>query len=411
MIEFSLKGKNKKNLIVFIHGLTGDKTTWVNESGYSFGDLLLQNKDIKRNFDIADFTYYSKLLTSTTVKRVSSFVSKIFTGSPKKIKLNLNVDDISDLLITELKIQCSDYKSIIFIAHSLGGLVAKAAILKAIDNSSIPAIKIFFSIAVPHNGANLALVASAINSSAQLENLTPLSENVKKLNNEWIQASADKLPQTIYFQGQYDTTVPHTSSVGYEQSAQDVIYLDEDHTSIAKPSSIKSTSYQAVVKTIKQFLDKSNIADVLKIQKLDDEGKYNDEIFVLKLLIADVHNKNISSAKNSFYNAEFIRKVIVAKNIISLDDFQQLYNLIEGMYSVAFGLLTAGKLKNGNELVAHIHEKIQNEDQKILKSISALSFIHKTGMLHQLANNLENEIWWEDGHSRETIDNYKHSQK
>jgi len=407
MIEFSLKGKNRKNLILFIHGLTGDKMTWVNQSGATFSDLLMQDKGLKKKFDIADFTYYSKLLTSTTGKVVQSLAAKIFSGVSKKVKLNLDVENITDLLLTELKIKCADYQNIVIIAHSLGGLIAKSTILKAKGDKTIPPITVFISLAVPHDGANLATVAQYLNSNIQLENLAPLSENVKELNNNWIQTPADQLPQTIYFQGKYDMIVPSTSSIGYQQNAQDVIYLEEDHSSIAKPSSVDATLYLAVMKTIKGLLDKAEVSDALKIQKLEDEDKYNDEIFVLKLMIADVHNKNISSAKNSFYNAEFIRKVIVAKNIISLDEFQQLYNLIEGLYNVAFGMLTAGKLKNGNELVAHIHEKIQNEDQNILKSITALSFIHKTGMLHQLANDSTNSIWWADGHTMASIDDYK----
>jgi triacylglycerol esterase/lipase EstA (alpha/beta hydrolase family) len=409
MIEFSLKGKNRKNLILFIHGLTGDKMTWVNESGMSFSDLLMQDKDLKKKFDIADFTYYSKLVTSTAGKVVQSLASKLFSGISKKVMLNLDVDDITDLLITELKVKCSEYQNVVIIAHSLGGLIAKSTILKAKDDKSIPPIRIFISLAVPHDGANLAIVAQYLNSNIQLENLKPLSQNVKVLNNNWIQTPVDQLPQTIYFQGKYDMIVPSTSSIGYQQNAQEVIYLEEDHSSIAKPASVEATLYLAVMKTIKEMLNNADVSDVLRIQKLDDEDRYNDEIFVLKLMIADVHNKNVSSAKNSFYNAEFIRKVIVAKKIISLDEFQQLYNLIEGLYSVAFGMLTAGKLKNGNDLVAHIHEKIQNEDQNILKSITALSFIHKTGMLHQLANDSANSIWWEDGHSMDAIENYKQS--
>ncbi|UEG53558.1 putative lipase [Mucilaginibacter daejeonensis] len=409
MIEFSLTGKNRKNLIIFIHGLTGDKMTWVNQSGQSFSDLLGGNREIKKKFDIADFIYYSKLLTSTSLKVVNSIVSKIFSGSSKKVKLNLDVDDISDLLLTEIKVKCAGYKSIVFIGHSLGGLIAKATILKAVGDKNIPPIKIFLSLAVPHDGANLASVAYALNKSAQLENLKPLSENVKALNNKWIQTPVEQLPKTIYFQGKYDMVVPNTSSIGYELSAQDVMHLDDDHTSISKPTSVKATLYLAVVKILKDFLDNNEITDVLKIQRLDDENKYNDEIFVLKLLIADVHNRNISSAKNSFYNAEFIRKVIVARNIITLDEFQQLYGLIEGLYNNAFGLLTSGKLLNGNDLITHIHEKIQSEDQTILKSISALSFIHKTGMLHQLANDIGNSIWWEDGHDMDTIENFKQS--
>lgn len=407
MIEFSLEGKNRKNLILFIHGLTGNNMTWVNQSGLSFSDLLSSEREVKKKFDIAHFNYYSKLITSTTGKVVGGFVSKIISGFSNTVKLNLDIKNISDLLYTELDVQCGKYDNIIIIAHSLGGLVAKSVILDILKKGKPLRIKQFISLAVPHDGSNLALIGKTLSGNVQLENLSPLGETVKRLNNEWILMDSDKLPKTLYCQGKYDLIVPNTSSVGYQSTQQEVLYFEEDHSGIAKPSSKKSTLFLAVQQNINELLNNQEITETLKIKDLIDKDQFNDEDFVLKLMIADVHHKNISSAKHSFYNAEFIRKVVVAKKIVSLDEFQNLYKLIEGLYNVAFGLLTAGKLKNGNELVAHIHEKIQTEDQKILKSIASLSFIHKTGMLHQLSNNQSGEIWWMDGHSNETIRAYK----
>lgn len=409
MIEFSLEGKKKKNLILFVHGLTGDNMTWVNQSGVSFSDMLIANKDIKKKFDIAHFTYYSKLFTSTAGKVAKSFVSKVISGLSKTVKLNLDVKNIADLLHTELDVKCDKYDNIIVIAHSLGGLVTKAVILDILKKEKPLKIKQFISLAVPHDGANLALIGQHISGNIQLENLTPLGETVKNLNNQWIQTTADTLPKTLYCQGKYDMVVANTSSIGYQSSPQEVLYFEADHASISKPDSSNSTLFLAVLQSINEFLNNEDITETLKIKDLVDKDQFNDEDFVLKLMIADVHSKNVASAKHSFYNAEFIRKVVVAKKIVSLDEFQNLYKLIEGLYNVAFGLLTTGQLKNGNELVAHIHEKIQNEDQKILKSISSLNFIHKTGMLHQLANDQKGDIWWNDGHSEETINQYKQS--
>jgi len=407
MIEFTLEGKKKKNLILFVHGLTGDNMTWVNQSGVSFSDLLIANKEIKKKFDIAHFTYYSKLFTSTPAKVTRSFVSKIFSGLSKIVKLNLDVKNISDLFYTELEVKCDKYDSIIVIAHSLGGLVTKSVVLELINKDKPLKIKQFISLAVPHDGANLALLGKQFSGNIQLENLTPLGETVKGLNNKWILTPTEKLPKTLYCQGKYDLIVPNTSSIGYQNSEQEVLYFEEDHASIAKPSSKKSTLFLAVVQSLNEFLNYEDLNETLKIIDLVDNEQFKDEDFVLKLMIADVHQKNISSAKHSFYNAEFIRKVVVAKKIVSLDEFQKLYKLIEGLYNNAFGLLTAGKLKNGNELVAHIHDKIESEDQRILKSISSLSFIHKIGMLHQLANEQNGDIWWADGHSNDTIVEYK----
>lgn len=52
-----------RNLILFVHGFTGDaEATWKNKNGNSFPILLLENNYIKSNFDIASYSYFSTLL-------------------------------------------------------------------------------------------------------------------------------------------------------------------------------------------------------------------------------------------------------------------------------------------------------------------------------------------------------------
>jgi triacylglycerol esterase/lipase EstA (alpha/beta hydrolase family) len=145
------------------------------------------------------------------------------------------------------------YDSIIIIAHSLGGLITKHVILDLLKRDAPLKIKQFISLAVPHDGANLALFAKSLSSNIQIENLVPTNELVKKLNNDWIQTSPEKLPKVLYFQGKHDTVIPNTSSVGYETTTQIVLHFEEDHSSIAKPSSNKSSVYLAVEQTLKGF--------------------------------------------------------------------------------------------------------------------------------------------------------------
>ena len=65
MIKKLENGKtSKKNLVLFIHGLTGNEETWSNVNGTSFPELLFHNNIVKRSFDIGYFDYYSKIFTS-----------------------------------------------------------------------------------------------------------------------------------------------------------------------------------------------------------------------------------------------------------------------------------------------------------------------------------------------------------
>lgn len=409
MLDITLQGKrNRKNLVIFIHGLTGDSTTWINNSGKSFADLLNENREIKKKFDVGHFTYFSKFYNIKTVNKFANFFNNLFTNQTVHAEINLDISNITDLLMTELELKASQYEEIILIGHSLGGLISKSLILKQIQkNNGNIKIKKFISLAVPHNGSSLALIASKLTGNVQLKNLEPLDKAIVQLNNDWLQANQQQLPDTIYFQGKYDDIVLDTSSIGYENKTQNVKYFEADHTTIAKPTSIKDSIYLAVAAILLSVASQQDIVNALSVKRLEDEDLFNDEYFVLKLLIADVHHKTVKSAKNCFYNAEFVRKVVMSKKIMSAQEFESLYNLIEGLYNTGFALLTAGKLSDGNALVAYVHSKIEEEDQKKLKTISSITFVHKTGMLHQLANILERDIWWKDGHGIKDIEELK----
>jgi len=408
MLEISQSGKKKRrNLIIFVHGLIGDDTTWINTSGKTFGDLLLENKEIRRKYDVGYFSYYTKLFDANAlVKTGFNFVKKFF-GQNKITKINLDINSIKDLLSTEINVKCIDYDNIVLIAHSMGGLIAKSTIIDFLSQDSPSKIKLFISLAVPHNGSNLAQIGKTLSGNVQIKNLEPLSQELNNLTTNWIRTEVEKLPKTIYCQGKYDAVVPQTSSIGIERQKGTIHYFEADHFSISKPESSSSTLLLAVRDALLEFSGVTSLNESLIIQELPDTIQLDDETFVVKLMIASVHHKTINSAKKSFYNAEFIRKLVIAKKIVNVKDFDKLYSLIEGLYINSFGLLTSGHLKDGNALVTHVHSQIQKHDQDILKSIAAITFVHKTGMLHQLANNLEKDLWWEDGHSHKTLEDFR----
>lgn len=392
--------KKKKNLVVFVHGLTGDGMTWVNDKGQSFADLLLQNGQIKKKFDFSHFLYFSKFYSLRNVKSIRNF----FSRNNKAAEINLDVEQITNLFLTELQLKAGSYETITLIGHSLGGLIAKSLILKVLEeNLQIKIVK-FISLAVPHDGALLSLIAQHLTPNAHIKDLKPLGETVNTLNDKWLKADYESLPETLYFIGSYDTIVSKNSAIAYETKKQEALYFEADHITISKPASSNSSIYLGVEAALLKTMDKQAVEESLTLKELENDEQFNDENFVLKLIIADVHHKTIKTAKNFFYNAEFFRKVVTSKKILTESEFQQLYNLIESLYNNAFSLMTAGTIKSSEELVAHIHNKIADEDQRKLQTISAISFVHKSGMLHQLANTLQKDIWWKDGHCAADLD-------
>ena len=95
MIEFVEQG-NKKNLILFIHGFGGGESTWENE-GNSFPKLLAADEEIKKNYDIAVYTYFTKLLNLyQKAQGFGTLLKRLFTTSHGKLVKNISIEEIGD---------------------------------------------------------------------------------------------------------------------------------------------------------------------------------------------------------------------------------------------------------------------------------------------------------------------------
>lgn len=403
MIEF-IKRDELNNLILFIHGFTGNEDTWKNENNISFPEMLLENEKIKENFDFAYFTYYTRLFESIEAKIGKNLLGKLFGKKMKKIEKNIDIKSIAQYVGSVIRYNCEEYNNIILVAHSMGGLISKSYILDELSQFDSTNVKLFISLAVPHDGSNLAnLGRILIRNNVQIEGLEPLNNTIKELNTKWI--NQNKLPKTIYFLGEYDDVVPKTSSVSYEKGNPDVVYCMEDHISISKPNNKNDLVFKAVEHLLEKHLENIEVEDNTKITKFNDDGSYDDELFVLKLILSDVHEIVIDNAKQTFYNAEFMSRYLSFDELEKLDE---LYIKLKLIYSEYFSQFLSGEIKDSNELVVKLHRAIRKEDKDFLKCLlPKINELHKTGMLHQLSNNINEKIWWSKNISMEDIDKYR----
>ncbi|EMX0192072.1 hypothetical protein AAFX88_003051 [Bacillus cereus] len=149
----------------------------------------------------------------------------------------------------------------------------------------------------------------------------------------------------------------------------------------------------------------------MEIREFQDTGQLDNEIFVLKLLLAKVHNVLVYDAKQTFFNAEFMQKVLVARGI-GISELESLYARIRSIYVLAFGKLLSGEIKSSDELVTEVHKNIKKEDREALScSISAITYYQKTGMLHQLANRYDKEIQWAIKQGPAEVEEYRRMRK
>lgn len=402
MIDF-IEKKNRSRIILFVHGFMGGKETWRNAASESFGKLLLSNDIVRENFDVAELSYFTKIVHSDKLGAVSTFVKKLFNKNDPAEK-NVSIEELGNLLSSQVRFVLSGYSSLVIIAHSMGGLVTKSLILSELRELSKSSVDLYISLAVPHAGSDYATLAKLLLGNIQISDLNPLSDTIKFLNHHWILQK--NLPQTIYFYGAYDKIVPKNSAIpaGVVESP---ISCPDDHLTICKPENKDAIVYLAVERLLLDLIADSNKKETLTLRELENsESHYTDELFVVKLLIADIHSTEINHAKGLFYNAEYVRKLY--GNESDFAKLKELYIKINNIYHIQFTKLLAGEIKNSHELIASVYEQILNNNSGNLScTLPYIEALHKQGMIHQLANALDKDIWWAQNHSIKTIEEYK----
>jgi len=131
----------------------------------------------------------------------------------------------------------------------------------------------------------------------------------------------------------------------------------------------------------------------LELQELLDETNFDDELFVLKLISADIHKTSIREAKEVFLNAEYIRKIFNSPS--DQKRLADLYKKIRKIYQTSYSKYLHDGIPNSGLLLTDVHEVILKEDKGFLETfIPFINAIHKQGMLHQLSNSEDENIWW-----------------
>jgi hypothetical protein len=285
----------------------------------------------------------------------------------------------------------------------MGGLVAKRFLLDDLKKNTDSKVKLYVSLATPHSGSLIANFGKSLINNVQTKDLAALSESITAMNNEWVQNK--NLPKRIYGQGMYDMIVPKESSIALDSDSQKIIYSDDTHSSIITPTE-KNVIVDALLYELNDFLKEQQIQSIENHEKFNDEGQYDEEIFVLKLIMADIHSSLLSSSKIAFYNAEFTLRKLNSLGV-DLNTLEPLYTKIQELYFIEFGELINGTLKDSNELLTAVHKKIREEDKKHLISLhNPLQSLQKFGMLQQLAGK-ETSIWWDKTHNQNNFEKFK----
>lgn len=392
---------SKRVAVVFVHGFTGGPETWKNSTGTAFADILANDAKLAEDFDFFTFDYFTKATAIFQSLPVQKILTKIpfvkgWFGIEGKVRSNRPLAKLSEELSSYLAIDLGEYEEVILVAHSMGGLIAKGTILNR-EHGYGPTPTGFVSVAVPHKGALSAVLFCGLNVNAS--ELTPLSEYNDGLNERWAEMK-DKLPPCLYLIAQYDEFVPSVSALPFSVPQKNKATVPHDHTSIAKPSDKNDRAYLAVKRFLTDLQYQRQMKSLASSAATMQTPAYEKEIFVLKMLVTGIGNHGIKDAKNCFFNAEIVSK---SANKIDLEEIKLLQSKVLSLYQQKYNECSECQMSS-NQIFAAVHKVIVDQDSAALKSsVEYFNFLHKKGLLHQLANQLGDDVIWADDTDFEKI--------
>lgn len=230
--------RDGETLIVFVHGFRDDgESTWTNEdTKASWPDMLSEDGRFD-TVDIVTFHYPSAL-----------------TG-----QLDLSVSQIADQLDLLLKGQeYSHYSQIVFVAHSMGGLVVRNMLLK---NRALAArVPMIMFLATPTAGSALADYSTAFGLRRRQLSALQTLEKSNFLEDQDSQWRSWQESSGIFSFCAYETKPTSGVMVVTQASAQSLcsgqtLPAPENHSGIAKPASMEHIVYKTFSSSFLQRLN------------------------------------------------------------------------------------------------------------------------------------------------------------
>lgn len=128
-----VKKTEANNLIIFVHGFMGGEGTWIKKDHKTILQWV-QSRFDSQNLDIALFDYYSR--PTDLVDKAKYILYKLPLGQNfgnRKLFKNLDLESISEVLKAAIQTTGRGYENIIVVAHSMGGIVARATTLQLLN--------------------------------------------------------------------------------------------------------------------------------------------------------------------------------------------------------------------------------------------------------------------------------------
>lgn len=151
--------------VVFVHGIFGTTHgTWTNKEGKTFFELIKRSEDVGSKIDVYAFGYTSEMFKEGSLD--------IYSAAEK----------LDSYLIND---KVWDYKTVVFVGHSMGGLVTMQLLLNKRHRLSQVPLMVFY--ATPQEGSTLSSIGELFLPNPALSQMVPDDPAgfIYALDNNW----------------------------------------------------------------------------------------------------------------------------------------------------------------------------------------------------------------------------------
>jgi len=146
-----------------------------------------------------------------------------------------------------IRLKCPDAHCITFVAHSLGGVVARQYLVEELKADRPSAVDKLALLATPNSAADLARAEWFISwRYPKLRQLCRGTEFIDLLNDDWTQFRMEERLDLLYIAAGQDDVVDETTAKHLWGTGFFEVAINESHRSISRPANDKSVVYEAV---------------------------------------------------------------------------------------------------------------------------------------------------------------------
>ena len=316
----------RPRIIVFVHGLHGSRESWRAVNGAYWPDMV--RTDLRFAYSDMD---------------VAEYPTPASNGKMSSVQL-------ADTLFTRLKQEhVWDHREVVFIAHSLGGILVEEMLLR--HPTEAARVRFIVSYGTPHEGSSIAWIASLYDRDPVLNDLSDAAKNtfLSQLEDKWRGNNAvNGIHRFCAYEGQ--DTMPENGVVRYLKTGVRVVSyfsatygcdvttppveIHADHINMIRPLDRKSAAYDFFYRVYRdnpvleeQVVTRDNV--IAGLQAGCDRTNRNPDLQVPIGLDGTLHEKVVAAAA-SFINAVDLQHVIPDPPVVTKIDADGVAHVLYG---------------------------------------------------------------------------------